>query len=134
MPREIHEFFERYRGAFNALDGRAVAELYSEPSAIAQGGELTVWSTRAAVAENMAALCLVYQQRGFEGAEFEPVHFISQGVDYAFADLRWSIRWSGSDPWVFNTSYNLCRGAEGWKVALCTAYMEDTLFHANGAA
>jgi hypothetical protein len=32
MPLEIRQFFERYRDAFNALDGEAVATLYAVPS------------------------------------------------------------------------------------------------------
>jgi ketosteroid isomerase-like protein len=135
MPREIQQFFEIYRGAFNALDGHAVAPLYAEPSAIAQGRELTVWPNQAAVAESMVALCRMYEERGYVEAEFEPVQFLAQGTDYAFADLRWSIKWEGgAEPWVFNTSYNLVRRPEGWRVVLCTAYTEDKLFHTQGAA
>ena len=94
MPLEIKQFFETYRRAFNALDGQAVARLYSEPSAIAQGGELTVWPNQVAVAKNMETLCRMYKERGYVEAEFEPVQFLAQGTEYAFADLRWSIKWA----------------------------------------
>jgi ketosteroid isomerase-like protein len=135
VPRDIQQFFEAYRSAFNALDAGAVARLYAEPSAIAQGGELTVWPNQAAVAENMAALCRLYEERGYGHADFEPVQYVAQGNDYAFVDLRWSISWtSGADPWVFNTSYNLARGPAGWRVVLCTAYTEDKLFEEKGVA
>ena len=131
----IRDSFETYRRAFNALDGQAVARLYSEPSAIAQGGELTVWPNQVAVAKNMETLCRMYKERGYVEAEFEPVQFLAQGTEYAFADLRWSIKWAnGADPWVFNTSYNLVRRLDGWRVVLCTAYTEERLFHAQSAA
>jgi hypothetical protein len=135
MSPDLRQFFESYRGAFNALDGHAVSRHYAEPSAIAQGGSLTVWPTQAAVAENMVALCRMYKDRGFVEAEFDPVQFVTQGTDYAFVDLRWSIKWSTTpEPWVFSTSYNLVRRPEGWRVILCTAYAEDKLFQAQSAA
>ena len=80
MPQEIRAFFERYREAFNALDGEAVAALYAEPSGIAQDAVYTHWSNRQAVSENMRALCQLYAGQGFVAAEFEPSRFIEQGV------------------------------------------------------
>ena len=128
MPKDIAAFFDRYREAFNALDGDAVAQLYAEPSAIAQGGKFTYWPTRAPVRENMAALCALYRERGYVRASYEPGHFLAQGPDHAIADLRWRIDWtSDQEPWEFNTTYNLVRGTEGWQVQVCTAYTEDKL-------
>jgi ketosteroid isomerase-like protein len=135
MPREITAFFEAYRGAFNALNGAAVADLYAEPSGIAQGGAYTHWPSREPVRENMEALCRLYQDKGFIAADFETANFVSQSEQYAFADLRWRITWDqGKEPWCFNTSYNLVRTPEGWKVLLCTAYTEDKLVQAEIAA
>ncbi len=135
MPRDIRQFFENYRSAFNALDGRAVAELYAEPSGIAQDGTYTHWSERRQVTENMAALCQLYRDKGFIRADFEPHQFIDQGAQYAVADVKWRIDWSGEQkPWVFKTTYNLARTPQGWKVLLCTAYSEAALFSAPSAA
>jgi ketosteroid isomerase-like protein len=135
MPREIREFFETYRDAFNALDGNAIAALFAEPSGIAQDGTYTHWPKRAPVAENMTALCKLYVEKGFVRADFEPRQFIDQGETYAVADVQWRIdRSSGEAPWCFKTTYNLVRTAQGWKVMLCTAYTEAALFHATSAA
>ena len=137
MPQEVTAFFKSYRDAFNALNGRGVAELYAEPSGIAQDGVYTHWSSRESVEQNMTALCELYQKRGFVRADFEPGHFLDQGPNHAIADLLWRIEWAGEQaPWQFNTSYNLVRTGEGWRVLLCTAYTEATLFSAEkqGAA
>ena len=135
MPRDIKAFFETYRDAFNALDGEAVANLYAEPSGIAQDGTYTHWPSRQPVAENMEALCRLYRDKGFIRASFEPQQFINQGENFAVADVRWRIDWSGDqDPWSFKTTYNLMRTAEGWRVLLCTAYAEAALFKAQSAA
>jgi len=135
MPTELRVFFERYRDAFNALDGRAVACLYAEPSGIAQDGKYTHWPERRTVAENMTALCALYKAKGFVRADFEPHQFIEQGADFAVADLGWHIDWSGGEePWRFKTTYNLVRTADGWKVLLCTAYSEAALFRGAAAA
>ena len=135
MPKDIATFFERYRKAFNALDGAAVADLYAEPSGMAQGGTYTHWPTRIPVRENMIALCELYRVKEFARANFDTSSFMPQGDRYAMADLRWRIDWAQTEePWVFNTSYNLLRTDQGWRIFLCTAYQEDRLFQETGAA
>jgi ketosteroid isomerase-like protein len=135
MPREIREFFESYRDAFNALDGNAVAEFYAEPSGITQDGVYSHWPQRQPVVENMTALCKLYRDKGFVSADFEPHQFIEQGASYAVADVQWRIVWSsGQEPWRFKTTYNLVRTSQGWKVMLCTAYSEAALASGAGAA
>jgi hypothetical protein len=132
MHQEVTAFFKSYRDAFNALNGRAVAELYAEPSGIAQDGVYTHWSSRAVVEQNMNALCELYQKRGFVRAEFAPGQFLDQGPHHAIADLLWRIEWAGEQaPWQFNTSYNLVRTGKGWRVLLCTAYTETILSSAE---
>ena len=122
---------ERYREAFNALDGEAVASLYAVPSGIAQDGRYTHWSEPEPIVSNMVALCTIYRERGFEAAEFEVGTFLPQGENYAIADLRWEIKWStGAEPWRFQTTYNLVRTEQGWRVLLCTAYSEASLHRA----
>ena len=128
MPTDIRQFFERYRDAFNSLDGEAVAALYAVPSGIAQDGRYTHWSEPEPIVNNMVALCGMYRERGYEAAEFEVGTFLQQGENYAIADLRWEIKWSiGAEPWQFQTTYNLVRTEQGWRVLLCTAYSEAIL-------
>jgi hypothetical protein len=135
MPREIRAFFESYRDAFNALDGHAVADLYAEPSGIAQGGVYTHWPERGTVAANMTALCGLYKDKGFLRADFEAGQFVDQGETHAVADVLWRIDWDGGqDPWRFRTTYNLVRVSGVWQVLLCTAYSEPALVEVAGAA
>lgn len=134
MPDDIRAFFDAYQAAFNALDGERIAELYAVPSAIAQGGELTHWPTREPIAQNMVALCGLYRGKGYVRATYVPERFFAQGADYAVADLMWRIDWAEGAPWLFNTTYNLVRTADGWRVLLCTAYTEDKLFASANAA
>jgi ketosteroid isomerase-like protein len=135
MPREIRVFFETYRDAFNALDGTAVAELYAEPSGIAQDAKYTHWANRRLIAENMSALCQIYKDKGFIRTDFEPSQFIEQGSHHAVADVVWRIEWDNDQqPWCFKTTYNLVRTGQGWRVLLCTAYSEATLHEAASAA
>jgi hypothetical protein len=137
MPTDIRQFLERYRSAFNSLDGEAVARLYAVPSGIAQDGSYTHWPDFEAIARNMVALCGLYRERGYEHAEFEIRTLLQQGEHYAVADLRWQITWStGAEPWRFNTSYHLVRTSQGWRVLLCTAYAEAALHRqsSEGAA
>jgi hypothetical protein len=133
MPTDIHEFFQRYRDAFNALDGVAVAGLYAIPSGIAQDRQYTHWSTFESIRNNMDALCDLYRQRGYAKAAFKPSAFLPQGDDHAVVDVQWTIEWStGADPWKFGTTYNLVRTVAGWRVLLCTAYSETRLHQKPG--
>ena len=135
MPREIRAFFEQYREAFNALDGSAVADLYAEPSGIAQDGIYTYWPDRQLVERNMTALCKTYRDKGFIRADFEPGQTIDQGEKHCVADVQWLIEWNGDQaPWTFKTTYNLVRTGKGWRILLCTAYSEAALHKAAGAA
>ena|SRR2546423_3737378 len=128
MPRDVTDFFEQYREAFNRLDGDAIADLYCVPSGIVSDRGLTAWQSREPIAENMIALCALYGANGYKRASFEPSHFIAQGTDFGVADVAWTIeREAGADPWHFHTTYNLRRTANGWRVVLCTAYEEKRL-------
>ena len=128
MPNDIRAFFEQYREAFDRLDGEAVAHLYAVPSGIASDSGYTHWATFEPIRANMVALCTLYRENGYASATFEPVAFLAQGENNAVADISWNIERSGQrDPWRFNTTYNLLRNAEGWRVLLCTAYSEKKL-------
>ena len=128
MTTEIRQFFERYRDAFNELDGEAVARLYDVPSGLVTGERYTHWSEFESVRKNMIELCKLYRENGYVSATFEPGAFLAQGDGFAIADLRWRIeRAEGQEPWCFHTTYNLCRKPEGWRVLLATAYEEARL-------
>ena len=128
MPKEIRSFFEQYREAFNRLDGEAVARLYAVPSGIASESGYTHWPTVEPIRQNMVALCELYRANGYVSAEFEQVAFLPQGENFAVADISWNIERSAEqEPWRFNTTYNLMRTSEGWRVLLCTAYSENKL-------
>lgn len=128
MTADIREFLERYCAAFNRLDGEAVARLFAVPSGIASDKGYTHWDSFEPVRDNMVALCELYRANGFSSARFEEAAFLAQGENQAVVDLSWHIdRVDGQTPWRFNTTYNLIRTAEGWRVLLCTAYEEKRL-------
>jgi membrane-bound lytic murein transglycosylase MltF len=122
----VRSFFERYRDAFSALDGEAVAALWHTPSGIAQGDGITWWADASPVRDNMAALCEVYRQADFASTDFELKATQPLGPQFAFADVQWTMR--RADDTVlqrFDTAYQLIRTQQGWRVLLCTAYQEN---------
>jgi hypothetical protein len=134
MSPEILAFFESYRAAFDALDGDAVARLYAVPSGIASDTGYMHWSSFEPIRANMAAQCALYRDNGYARARFEPRHFIDQGERSAVVDVRWYIeRSTNRPPWQFDTTYNLVKTQEGWRVLLCTAYSERRLNAAGPA-
>jgi hypothetical protein len=135
MPIELLEFFDTYRDAFNTLEAEAIAGLYAVPSGIAQDGVYTHWPYREPIVSNMNAVCELYRKKGYVNAAFEEAAYLAQGETYAIADLRWRIEWNqGQEPWQFNTTYNLVRMEQGWRVLLCTAYTEANILHSTSAA
>lgn len=77
--------------------------------------------------KKMRALCALYQRDGYVSATYETRTHIRQGNDFAVADVAWRIEWQGKAPSTFNTTYNLARTPDGWRVLLCTAYSEQRL-------
>ena len=127
-PSDIIAFVERYRDAFNALDGVAVAQLYAVPSGIASDTCYTHWPNMEPIANNMVALCQLYRDNGFAATHCTVARYIPQGTQYAVVDVHWQVdRTTGQAPWVFNTTYNLMQTPDGWRVLLCTAYSEKPL-------
>lgn len=124
MPAEIQQFFERYRDAFNRLESRAVTGLYAIPSIIASAGDATVFSAYETLEANNLALCEQYRRSGFVRADFTENMFLAQGNDFALADLAWTITRQDVPSQHFNTTYQLMRDSQDWKVLLVTAHSE----------
>ena len=124
MPADVHAFFDRYRDAFNRLDGRAVSAHYDRPAMIVHAGGNGVLLDEAALDANNAALCEQYAKGGFLRADFAERAFLPQGNDFCFVDLAWTIARRAQAPQQFNTAYSLAKRAGTWKVAVVTAYQE----------
>jgi hypothetical protein len=133
---EVAAFFERYRAAFDTLDGDAVADLWHVPCAIASshaGGahaELTWWHDDAPMRDNMRALCEVYRRGGYARATFELRGVTPMGLHHAFADVAWTLHRADGHPrgsvlQAFRTGYQLMRGEHGLRVLLCIAHDEN---------
>ena len=129
---EVQGFFERYRAAFDRLDGDAVADLWCGASGIADNhgavgaARLTWWPDDAVMRANHHALCEVYRHNGYHHANFEIDAHQSLGPNLAFAHLHWTLRRAdGSVLQQFHTGYQLMRGADGPQVLLAVAHQED---------
>ena len=85
------------------------------------------WAAFEPIRDNMVALCALYRGNGYAGARYTPGTYLPQGEDFALADIAWEIDWSDKPSSRFNTTYNLMRTADGWRVLLCTAYSEKRL-------
>lgn len=130
--QETAEFFERYRDAFNRLDGEAVGGAWHVPGGIAdshgQGGmaRVSMYADDAALRANMHALCDVYRNNSFGSAEFELLDHVALGANHAFAHLQWVLhRADGSELQRFRTGYQLARTGDGPRALLAVAYQED---------
>ncbi len=130
--QEAQAFFERYRAAFDRLDGDAVADLWCGASGIADnfgaGGSarLTWWPDDALMRANHHALCQVYCDNGYHHADFQILLHQALGPNHAFAWLHWTLkRADGSMLQQFHTGYQLMRGAHGPQVLLAVAHQEN---------
>jgi hypothetical protein len=129
---EVADFFDRYRAAFDTLDGDAVADFWHVPCAIASSlandaqASLTWWHEDAPMRDNMRALCAVYRHGGYARAAFELRSLTPMGPHHVFADVAWTLRRGDrSVLQAFRTGYQLMRGEHGLRVLLCIAHDED---------
>ena len=131
-PDDAAAFFERYREAFERLDGNAVADCWHVPSSIADshgaGGapRVTVYADDAALRANMHALCEVYRHNGFAACKFSIVEHVPLGAQHAFTLVQWVLkRADGSCLQTFRTGYQLARDATGLRVLMAVAFEES---------
>lgn len=124
---DIDDFFARYRAAFDALDGEAVAALWRTPCAISQAGVVTWWSEPEPMRDNMLRLCEVYRQAGFASCTPRIETVLPLGAHDAFVRVDWTLKQAdGSTLQRFHTGYHLQREPGGAiRVLMCTAYEED---------
>jgi hypothetical protein len=130
VSAEAQAFFERYRDAFNAGNGDAVAELWNVPASISDGRDgiarVTCWTDAAPLRANMQALCAVYRDAGPHRWTFELQEHQPLGDLHAFSRVVWTMsRPDGELLQRFATGYQLGRAAAGWRVLFCTAFAED---------
>ena len=124
MPADIHAFFERYRDAFNRLDGRAVSAHYDCPAMIVHADGAGVLADVGALDANNIALCAQYERDGFMRADFSERACLALGEQFYVVDLAWTIARKDQSPQQFNTAYSLAKRGGHWKVAAVTAYEE----------
>ena len=130
--QETQAFFDRYRLAFDSLDGDAVADLWCSASGIADNGgpqgtaRLTWWPVDATMRANHRALCAAYRGSGYARAEFSMQQHVAMGANHACAHLHWRLlRADASLLQQFHTGYQLMRTATGPRVLLAVAHQED---------
>ena len=124
MPTDIHAFFDRYRDAFNRLDGRAVSAHYDYPAMIIHADGVGLFADADALDANNIALCAQYEKDGFMRADFSERACLALGEQFCVVDLAWTIARNDRVPQQFNTAYTLAKRGGNWKVAAVTAYEE----------
>ncbi len=129
---ETQAFFETYRDAFSRLDGDAVADLWHSQSGITDShgdngtARLTWWPDDAPMRANHRALCEVYRNADYGGAEFDLEDHVRLGPQHAFAKVHWTLkRRDGSLLQQFHTGYQLMKTAQGTRVLLAVAHAEN---------
>jgi hypothetical protein len=95
LPPDVRDFFDRYRDAFDRLDGDAVARLYATPSGMVSGGRYVHWADFASARANMVALCEHYRTSGHVRSTWEPATVLAQGREALIVDVVWSIERRG---------------------------------------
>ena len=131
-------FFTRYRDAFNAGDGDAVAALWHVPSSIADtrsgAARVTCWTDETVMRANMLALSGVYRGVADHAWAFELLEHIPLGAKHAFSHVSWVMTRGENALQRFSTGYQLGQFDKGWQVLFCTAYQEDPSETKNHAA
>ena len=68
VPTQISAALAGYAASFSALDTAAICRFWLIPAAISAGAQTTCFGSRAALAQNVEALCSFYRRQGAAGA------------------------------------------------------------------
>ena len=125
IPLDITHFFDSYCLSYNQLNASCIAAHFAKPSGIAQQGQYSHFAENAALLNNMQALCEHYRQDNFINACYQISTFFPQGPFHCIANITWTItRTKPHLPTQFQTTYNLIKQQNDWRIQLCTAYQE----------
>jgi hypothetical protein len=115
-------FLDAYRDSF-AQGPTAIGSFYAEPCVTARIGMVRINPSRPDIAALFAEVDKQYRVRGFTHADYDLLDARDLGANSALATARWTYKSAdGQVIWQTTFTYNLYRGAEGWRILVQTMH------------
>ena len=119
---ELRPFFENYGAAFTQT-GSDIAAFYHSPCMTARQGVVRLNPTRAEVTAFFDAVLQQYQAQGITRGDLQRFSSMPLGANSIAATITWHYKNASGDVlWEATFTYNLYRGADGWKILLQTLH------------
>lgn len=123
LMREVDDFFEEYRRAFERREARAVADLFVYPLALVADHGISVrlrtMTDRAEWTRTLEALMDSYALWGVASARIASCTCMPVGERLAQATLRWLLETREGEPvYGFSAFYVLLRQSADWRIAV----------------
>lgn len=124
LPDGLINFFQSYRGGFDAFDSDAIASHYRTPVSILDGDGLHSYLDQAAVASKFQATCDALQLMGYQHADFRMGQCIAHTENAVTVDVMWRVHMT-TGVLEFRTTY-VCVYTEGcWQIMNAVAYGDE---------
>jgi ketosteroid isomerase-like protein len=125
LTSDVRAFFDRYKDAFDAIDGQRIAALYHIPTVTMRGdGSIHSLQSRQELARFFQGVADDYQKDGYAGGRFDELQVSSIGGRSALATMDWQMqRRDGSLIRKWRQSYNLVRAGTGWQILVSTFHV-----------
>jgi hypothetical protein len=119
---EMHDFFERYQRLFDQQDWPAFAALFHEPALSVRGdGTVMAIPNHLEGAHLYAQVAQAWRAEGYARFDMQNFEVTEMGKDSRLVTFDWlMMRGDGSCIRRWRQSYQLIRGAQGWRVLSST--------------
>jgi hypothetical protein len=97
---EVRRFFDRYRGAFSALDVKGILDHFGFPCRIATETADYSFADRASIEADMAGFVQFYADQGFERTELKQLDFQPLSEAFGLAHVNWRLVKTGNETLV----------------------------------
>jgi hypothetical protein len=127
LAADLTRFFADYAAAYDAFDATAIADRFAVPSYILHSDRAAAaFTARETLVANMERVNDLNRAHDYGRAETGALAITAFAPTLAQVTVPWTIRTrAGAILWQFTCTYNLAKGADGWKILVCTNHAPD---------
>ncbi len=119
---ELRSFFSAYGASFLQTEAE-VAAFYSAPCITARQSTVHLSTTRPEIQAFFAQVLRHYRAQGSTQGEMRRFEWVPLGVNSIAATITWAYKnATGQLLWESTFTYNLYKGADGWKILVQTMH------------
>ena len=121
MKSSQKDFFQSYLDAWDALDGRAIAEHYLDQAIIDDGDGLNAYSNHDELTRKFESNCTLMKTLGYQKSAFSEGAVIASGLRSVTVDVGWSVTMADGVR-CFRATYMCTLLKDKWQIMSATVY------------